>query len=347
VIAANDSAGSVRSDSMPAIIGGRVVLQLDTLRSDAAIPFEVTAWRIDEEFDAFSADWNYRVDSTGVRLPWSQPGAMGGPLLATVSWPQGVDSLSVPFDSLSIPIDSATLALWADTANHAKGVVVTMASPGGRIRALDFVLRIDARPSFRPDTVVTVTIRPNQRTFLFNPQLPSSSSQLRVGGRPSWRSYFLFRDGLDSLSIPCPQISATCTVRLRDANISYSALVLTPETAPPGFLPQDSMRLQSAQVLASSVVPLERSPLGTGAGAGRDFLLPSRFMPPSGGSSTEITVTDFVRTLALDTLRTGDRPTRWLGVLPLVEGADFGLAAFASSPRLRLILTVARELQLR
>jgi hypothetical protein len=123
---------------------------------------------------------------------------------------------------------------------------------------------------------------------------------------------------------------------------------LIPTTSPSGFLPQDSIRLSTAEVLFSGQAPLERSPVGNGIAVANDFLVPGRFTPPSGGEPTEVPVTSFVRTLATDTTTSAEtRPTRWFGILPLIEGSDFGVAAFAPGPRLRLVLTVARELQLR
>jgi hypothetical protein len=257
----------------------------------------------------------------------------------------------VPFDSLVIDVDSQTIAAWADTTTPGRGGLISLATVGGRVRASDVVLRIDARPTFRPDTVVTVTDRPSNTTFLFDPPLGSSSAQLLVGGRPSWRSYLLFRQGLDTLSVPCPQISAECTIRLADASITFSALQLTPVASPAGYLPQDSMRLTSAFLLASSVAPLERSPLGNGVGVSADFITPSRFEPPAGGSPVEVPVTTFVRSLVGDTVAVEDddenATTQWLALLPLLEGIDFGMATFAPGPKLRIVLTVARELQLR
>jgi hypothetical protein len=346
VITISDSAGVAHTDSVPHIIGGRILLQLDTARSNAS-SFEVSAARVEQEFDAVSATWDLRVDSGGMKLPWSQPGATGGPVIGTAAWPQQLDSLGVPFDSVKIDIDSATIVSWQDTTTRAKGAVITMSTSGARVRASDIVLRIDAIPSFDPDTVITITIRPAQRTFIFSPKLPGSSSQLRVGGLPAWRTYLHFKEGLDTLTIPCPQVSADCTVKLKDANITYAGVVLTPAVSPSGFLPQDSMRLQSADLLVTSPVPLERSPLGGGLGVSPDFLLPTRFEPPAGSPTTEVPVTTFVRDIAADTASAGTVVPHWLGILPVIEGADFGIAAFNASPMLRLVITVARELQLR
>jgi hypothetical protein len=345
-ISAPDSSGTSRSDTVPALIGGRIVIQLDTARSDLPRPFAVSLRRVEEDWDAATATWELSVDSAGLRKSWNQPGAGGGVLVSTATWPQSLDSLGVPFDSLSIDVDSATIAMWTDTTNF-RSAMIAVSTQDARLRASDLVLRVDARPSFRPDTVVTVTVRPTDSRFIFTPRPSPSSSQLLVGGRPAWRSYVRFKDGIDTISIACPLVAADCRTRLRDAHITYAAVLLTPTASPSGFLPQDSVRLTTAELLFSGQAPLERSPIGNAISVGRDFLTPLRFVAPAGGEPTEVPVTTFVRALATDTTTTGTRPTRWFGILPQVEGSDFGVAAFEPGPRLRLVLTVARELQLR
>jgi len=347
VIAALDSTGVSRNDSTPVFIGGRVVLQLDTLRSSGDLPILMRIHRITESWDPATASWTHRVDSAGNRQTWAQPGALGGPAIDTASWTGAVDSLGVRVDSLVIPVDSQTIAAWSDTTTNARGVVITMVTPGGRLRSSDLVLRLDARPTFRPDTIVTVTSRPSDPVFIYDPVLPDAAPTPFIGGRPSWRTYFEVRDGLDTLSIACPEVSATCRVRLGDVNVTYAGIQLQPAPAPPGFAPQDSLRIGAQTLVLSEFTPIERSPLGQGVGATRRFLQPAEFRPPADGPLVEVPITEFVAALAADTLVDGAPPSRWIGLLPLVEGVDFGLAAFQPSPVLRLILTIANELQLR
>jgi hypothetical protein len=58
-------------------------------------------------------------------------------------------------------------------------------------------------------------------------------------------------------------------------------------------------------------------------------------------------VTSFLRRLLADTTFDGAPVSPWMALLPILSGIDIGVAAFEPAPRLRLILTVARELQLR
>lgn len=102
----------------------------------------------------------------------------------------------------------------------------------------------------------------------------------------------------------------------------------------------------TAPLLASPLTPLERSPLGNAIGVGVDFLSPDRFADPM-DDQTEVPVTPYLRRLLADTTGDGKPVSPWMAMLPLVTGFDVGVAAFRPAPRLRLILTVARELQLR
>jgi hypothetical protein len=258
-----------------------------------------------------------------------------------------VDTAGVRIDSLVIRVDSATIAAWSDTTTTARGVVITMVAPGGRLRASDLVLRLDARPTFNPDTIVTVTSRPPDPVFIYDPVLPDAAATPFIGGRPSWRTYFEAKDGLDTVSVACPQVSPNCRVSLGDVNITYAAILLQPVPAPAGYVPQDSLRIGAQTLIVSGFTPIERSPPGQGVGATQRFLQPSEFRAPADGPLVEVPVTAFVAALAADTTVEGAPPPRWVGLLPLVEGVDFGVTTFQPLPVLRLILTIANELQLR
>jgi len=340
VIAVTDSAGTLRSDSAPRFFAGRIVLQIDTPRSAAARPFTAHAVRIEEPWDPASTTWTHRIDTAGVREPWRNPGGTGGRAI-------GSGTVAAGMDSLVIPVDSATLAAWADSANTARGALIMLEAPNARVRASDFVLRADARSSIRRDTVVTVTLRPPNSRFIFHPRLPAAAAATLVGGNPAWRTYMEFREGLDTLTVACPTISATCRIRLRDASITFGSLLLVPAAAPAGFTPEDTMQVTVRALISTPEVPLARSLLGDIMGVARRFVRPAEFAPPAGGNPVEVSLTDFVLALTRDTLRTGPRPTRWLAVMPLIESIDFGIAAFQPVVRLRLVLTIGSELQLR
>jgi len=342
-----DTTGTVVTDSMPTLLGGRVVISLDTARSDVDLPVALSLYRIEEDWDPTSANWTNRVDTAGTVLPWTQPGGRGGAFVDSAVWSMAnVDADGNALDSLVIDVDSQTIALWSDTSTRARGGALVMETSGARVRIADVLLRLDIRPSVKPDTVVTTTVRSANPIFVYDPPVERPATTLLVGGIPEWRTYLRWRDGIDTLSIPCPQISADCVVRLGDANINYAALLMRLTQPPAGFLPQDSTRIISAPLLASELSPLERSPLGNAVGVGIEFLGPDRFVDPV-DDVTQIPVTPFLRRLVADTTSDGAPVSPWMALLPLVSRFDLGIAAFEPNPKLRVVVTVARELQLR
>lgn len=338
VIAVTDTAGVIQTDSTPVFVGGRFVARIDTLRSNLPEPARFRLVRIEEDWDPATATWQWRVDSAGARAAWTQPGATGGAEIAAVDWTaEGVDSLV-------IPVDSATLSAWADTSTLARGAALMLATGDSRARLADVVLRVDARSRFNPDTVFTTTIRPPDPAFVWDPDLGAASATPRVSGSPGWRTFFKFRPDLGARTVPCPY-SANCRVRLDETAVTYAAFLIEPDASPPGFLPQDSLRLETRAVYASERAPLARSPLGVTVGVMAGQIGPSAFRDPD-GAAIEVPVTGFVGAFAsADT--TIAPPSAYVALMPYLEGVDFGVASFRPSPRLRLVLTIASELQLR
>lgn len=337
-ISVTDSAGTLRTDTLPGYFAGQLVVRLDTLRGSAA-PANLTAFQATESWDRASASWTLRMDTAGVRTPWSTPGGSPGAFLDSASWEAGSDTVV-------LRLDSTTVAMWRDTANVVPGIVLAAGSNGARLRISDVTLRVDARTTVRRDTVVTTTVGPTGTVFIFDPPVEGTSSQPRSGGLPGWRSILQVREGLDTLSVACPDGAAGCRFQLSETSITYAALVLQPQLSPPGFSPEDSVALGTRLVLVSSLAPLERSPLGPIVGVMPRGIARSHFLDPA-SPPIEVPITEFMRAMAADSSEVSERPSAYIGILPLVDGSTFGFPSFDPAPRLRLILTVARELQLR
>jgi hypothetical protein len=128
--------------------------------------------------------------------------------------------------------------------------------------------------------------------------------------------------------------------------MNYAALVLQPTPPPAGFIPEDSVRLGARILLVSDAVPLERSPLGDVAGV-MVSAVPASIFASGATPPIELPVTTFLRRLASDTIAVANRPPPWVALVPVVEGSHFGVSTFAQNPRLRLVLTVATEVQIR
>lgn len=352
-----DSAGVSRVDTLPRFFAGRIVVLVDSL-PDTFTPVTVEAHRATQSWDRGSTGWTLRVDSGGVQLPWAQAGGSPGVRIGTGSYVAGRDTVA-GVDSVVIPVDSQTIAAWRDTANNVPGAVVTLATAGTRLRVSQaLTLLAEARSSIRADTVVTVTVGQSDPIFIANPSPPEAALQPRMGGVPSWRTFVQFRERLDTVTVPCPDRPAGCRIRLDSTAISYAALLLKPARPPAGFLPEDSVRFLARLAVVDALIPLKRSILAGFAAVDRFGgpaltrpLVPALFRNPV-GAEIEVPITDFINLMTRDSAAVSDRPDPYLVLLSIdretgSESATVGYGMFDSPFRLRLVLTVAAELQLR
>ncbi|MGH7449445.1 MAG: hypothetical protein ACRELT_17860 [Longimicrobiales bacterium] len=330
-----DTAGVLRTDSMPIYFSGDVRLLIDTLASTPP-PAALNLFRTTEEWDRLTASWQFRVDSAGVQLPWSEPGGSPGALISTSTYQEG--------DSVLLAVDSATIAVWADTTAAARGAVLGAGTAGTRLRTVLPTLRLRARSTMNPDTVVETTLAP-ARTFIFEPEQPDSVGVPRVGGTPAWRTVLRLRERLDTLLVACPGVPG-CTLRLGDVTINYAALQLQPLPSPAGFAPELPLSIALHALLPSPLVPLSRSPVTGAFGAPAGSIPSSSFMAP-GASVVEVAATELVRLLFSPPDEDPDTftPTH-LALLPSGSTRTFGFGTFAELPALRIIVTISRELQL-
>jgi hypothetical protein len=329
-----DTLGIMRLDTMPIYTGGTLRLLVDTARSTAP-PVRLALYRTAQEWDA-SATWQHRIDTTGVQLPWTTPGGTRGPLVDTASY-------ALEADTVVFRIDSATIAAWRDGADVTRGALITSQTADSRLRVGIPVLHLDARSTHNPDTVFNVSGSPTRRTFIFEPAQPVVSSTPRVGGTPAWRTILRLQERLDTLSFACPGVP-NCTFRLSEATINNAGLRLQPVPPPPGMRPEADVVIGAYTIEPTALVPLQRSPLGNLIGV---VTVPhTSFLAPA-APIAEISITELIRAAVLPPERRGDVavPTH----IALVPGFDprlFGFGTFASLPRLRLVVSIAQELQL-
>jgi hypothetical protein len=305
----------------------------------------IEAFRATQTWVAGGATWQLRVDTSGVRLPWTQPGGSPGARIDTATWVAGRDSVA-GIDTVVIRVDSATIAAWRDTANNVPGTVVGLSTSGTRLRVTGIALAIDAHSSIDRDTVVTVTAGQTAQTFIFDPPVAEASADPRMGGLPAWRTFITFKDRLDTLTVPCPDVPVGCRIELNDAAVTYAALLLKPTQPPPGFAPEDSVQLGARLLLVDPLIPLKRSPLGEVAGV-MPRGVPGSLFRAANPPDVELPITNFISLMTRDSTAATDKPDPVLALLPALETATFGFAQFATPPRLKLVLTVATQLQLR
>lgn len=342
-ISYTDTAGKSAKDETPNLVSGQLIARLDTsqVRPDADV--SLALYTTAEEWDEESATWTLRVDSGGVTLPWTEPGGTRGALVSAAT-------LDADADSVVFPVDSATLALWSDTTDATRGALLVSETPGTLLRFTDVDLIVRARPSERPDTLVTDTVGLSRGTYIYDPA-PAADGKLLVGGTPAWRSYFRIRDRLDTLAVDVPCAGEqTCSVRLADVTINYAGLLLQPTPAPAGFAPDDTVAMELRRVLGGGEIPLARAPV-------RAFIPPILFQVPPGSFApdaepAEIALTPIVRGIIEAAKSAGDEALpATFALLDLDEGDGFGIAAFeptaagAAAPKLRLIISVVSEEQ--
>ena len=345
-VSVRDSAGNLQTDTLPALADGTLVVHFDTAASRVPDATVLAVYPMTEHWDRTTATWTLRVDSLDRSVPWTTPGGTHGPLLDTAS------VLASAPDSAVFAIDSATVQTLADTTNHAIGLLLAALTPDVRLRATSYSLTVNAHPSLRTDTVVTATAV-TTATFIYTPP-PPASGDLRVGGVPTWRSFLELQRSIRSLVLPCPDATPGCTVSLKDATINYAALLLQPVVTPDAYRPTQKMQLYARPAETSPLIPLSRSPLGSVVGVVLDTIAPSRFQEGTTGGRVEMPITPFITSLVADTTATGSTtaPPNVLALLPPIEGGNFGFASFASlasgakAPMLRLVVTVATEVQL-
>jgi hypothetical protein len=335
VISVRTTATTFSPDSAPHFYQGRLVLHFDTAISVVSRPTHLSLYRTAEAWDG-SATWLNRVDSATVKTPWTTPGGTRGIKVDTATWSAA--------DSAAFTVDSATLALWNDSTNAARGAIVVADDNGSFVRVVGSVLHVSTHSRLQPDTVVNLDLVPSIRTFVFNPTLPSASASVLVGGIPAFRTVLQLRTDLSTLSFPCGGVAAPagCTVKLDSVHLSVAQLLLKPVRPPAGFAPEDSMVFEARYIAPSANVPLLRAPLGNHIGFS-SVLAASLLTTPSASDRVKVDITPFVQHQTNPDVTAANQTPPYIALLQIPEPTTFGLAAFDPNIVLRLVLTANIE----
>ncbi len=324
-------------DSVEAYLGGRVVATFDTTRVTES--FGLRLGVLDQEWDASSATWEMAIDTFGVTVPWTEMGA--GPVTGDAAgfWETGDG------DSIVIELPADLVTAWSDST-AIRGFRLDLDAPGRRVTLGSIRLEVDARTFVRPDTVVSVAVATDRRTFIYDPAVPDAVDAIRVGGAPSFRSVV----GLDvpaTIDGPAGLCALVgCPYTIDPENLNRASLILTSrESQPAGFQPVDSIRLDVRPVLAPEALP--KSPLGP-TFFGTQLFGPELF-GDGAGEKIEVQITTLVRSL-LDPDQ-DDVPSD-IALLMRFEPLDISFAEFEGpnspdAPILRLLLTVTDTVRYR
>lgn len=334
--------GVIKTDTVQRYVAGRMIfpidttaLGLDTLGTDTTITFEIL--QLTEAFDARTASWRAREAIGGDSVFWTTPGGTTGDLIATASWTR---SDTTQRDTLSFALDSATVARWdAGTADD-RAILIRTTSTGARVHVGVPTLRLDARMQEDPDTIRTLSSSVDVQTYVYDPAPPAPVNELRLGDRSAWRSFIMFRDGLDTLTVPCPN-EPGCTFRLGDAMLNRAELRLTALEVPEVFRITFNTLVEARAVLGDEDRPLERAPLADTTGSA--LVTPVDFEADA-DSVIRIGVSRFVRGLLQGDTTVTDRE-RTIALVTAPEPVAFGIVRFGGlghefGPVLRLIVTL-------
>lgn len=317
------SDGSTRTDSVFTYGSGRLVAFVDTAATLATAPANLRLWSLAQDWDPSSVTWTLAVDSGGLQIPWAQPGGTRGALLS--------DALLTPADSLGrdslvFSLDSLQIAALAGDGEF--GLLLTSATSDSRVQLSSLVLRTSVRPASKPDTVLAQTITTAARRFIFTPQAPPPSTAWRVGGLTAERA--LFSVTLPSTLSRCAPPQGGCgAVSFSEVGLNRVSLLLEPLALRNGFRPLAPVEV-GLRVVGEPEL-LDRAPLGAKVAS---TLVPARRFTAA-DSSVAIELTNFVRASLQDSTST---VTFALTSEP--EARNFGFAAFAGAPRLRIVYTL-------
>ncbi len=329
------------TDSVWVAVGGELTLFVDSALVVGGESFTLGVERMIEDFDVRTASWTHAVDTLGERRAWSLPGGGAREPVGTTNW---VPSLG---DSIVIQLDSATASAMADPDDPTRSLLLRVEEEGAYLRVFGMGLRLEVRPSSRPDTTVFIT--PNSRNFSFIHSAPtefgSGDALLPVGGAPSFRtSLRLNLPETVTASGPVCGGSPTCQVEVRPERVLFAAIVLT-TAAPmdPLLVPADTIGIGLRPVLAPALLP--RSPLGPSV-QGQPRRLPPAAFAQAGSRDIEIPITLLVRALLQGPGPDEDPIPSTLSLVAATEPSGLGIATFMgpqseSPPRLRLILTLS------
>jgi len=333
-----DPEGGPASDDSITYVSGIVVLYIDTLTSVYGGPVSLTLSTLEEEWDARTATWTESVDSLNDQRLWTEPGA--GPVM-----PGATGTFDPSFsDSVTLVMDSTAINRWADFRDPTRGARIEATTDGVLLRVNRARLRVNMRASVNPDTLAQDTVRWLERTFVYDPAPPAATG-MRVGGVPAWRS--LMKMTIPPLTGPAELCAAvTCPFTPEAGQISYAGLGLTTRASESGFVPFDTLRIDVRSVLSPERLP--KSPLGPSESpSGIATGVPAEAFGALAGSSVDVPVTGFVRTLLGGPDSLGREPPSVLALLSAFEPSSVTFGSFygpgdPQEPVLRLVITVGK-----
>jgi len=344
VVTARDATGATRPDSSIVFTGGRLVTFFDTIASTNTGPVSMALGATQVEWDGTTTTWDFAIDTINDQRAWPEAG--GGPVtvIDTATWDPATG------DSAVFVLDSAQVAAWADTTDLSVGARIDLIDPGSRLRISGAALRLDARPSIDPDTLIEATSFTRSVTFIYTPNPAPPPDGIRIGGAPSWRT--VLDIGIPAVIDGPAEFCAivSCPHTLTPVEISFAAMILTSSLTDPAFQPSDSIRLDVRPVTNRAAMP--KSPLGNSL---IEQLFGRPVAPDAFGSAAGLIIDVPFTTFARDVLRGADEDgnpaATSLALMSVLEPFSISFASFegpgsVNEPFLKLILTIGPPVEL-
>ena len=333
-----DTTGASRPDSTLTILGGRFVAFFDPVQSTNTAPVMLQLGATTEEWDPTTATWDLAIDTINDQRSWAEAGGGSVTPFAQATWDPATGDTAV------FILDSAQIATWTDTTDLSAGARIAVLDTGERLALNRALIRLDARPSSNPDTIIELTATTRGSTFIYSPYPQPPPDGVRIGGAPSWRTILDLNvpKVIDGIPEFCAIVS--CPHTLSPGQISYAALVLTSRLTEAAFQPTDSIRLDVRPVLNRASMP--KSPLGVSlivSPFGRS-VSPEAF-GSAPGLEIEIPFTGYARDRLRGTDPSGNPTPETLALLSVIEPFSIAFASFEgplspAEPYLRLVLTI-------
>jgi hypothetical protein len=321
--------GVSRTDSLYTIVGGSLVLRVDTTASTTQ-PFTLRVFQGVQDYDPGSATWQLAVDTGTVRVPFTEPGGTRGALLGQASRPAGTAG-----DSLVFPLTPATLRALTDSTSN--GVVITGTEAGTRLRITSFVLRARVRPdSARPDTTFVISAGGTDAVTVYTPEQPEPGAGIVAAGGVLGARTLLEID-VDQRVPGCAPPQACGDVALRDVQLNSVELLLKPVNVPNGFGPLGLLPLNLRRVTEPELG--RRAPLGCCAPGDPAGLLdqPVFYNP----KTDTLAVIPLTRLVLQTVFSTDTLPNTFALLSELGPGPPtFGVGFFRGDPLLRIVYTL-------
>jgi hypothetical protein len=338
-----DTTGTNVPDSSLTFVGGKVVVFFDTITSQTDDPVRVQIGAVTQGWHSSTVSWLNQVDTVGDSRQWSVPG--GGPVTVLG---EGLVSHATG-DSLVISVDSAQIAAWGDSTDTSRGMLVQVLDPGKRLDLNIARVRLDTRPSVKPDTIVQLEVFPREISYLYDPLPEPEPDALRIGGAPAWRTYIIINPVTE---IPvgaeiCAQV--TCPFEVNSDRVNQAELILTTRASALAFQPTDTTRMDVRSVLVPDLLP--KAPLGPALAGSQGQVMRPEFFSTQPGEKVFLPFTAFFRLLLNGQTATGEPAPSMLALLAVSEPSSLGFLSFEGAgsengPMLRLVLTVSGTVEL-